>query len=52
MRYELSLATFNIPGVLCQRKEKTLPLRKETGRTSCSKQREGQGENKILFNNP
>ena len=52
MSYEWSLVTFNIRRVLCQRNEKTLPLTKKTGRRSCNKQREGQGENKILFNNP
>ena len=40
-----------IRGVLCPRNEKTLPLRKATGSTSCSKQREWQRENNILFNN-
>ena len=38
--------------MLCSRNEKTLPLRKAAGSTSCSKQREGQRENKILFKNP
>ena len=42
---------FIICGVLCQRNEKTLPLRKVTGSTSHSKQREGQRQNKILLNN-
>ena len=49
--HEWSLVTFKICGVLCSRNEKTLPLRKVAGSTSRSEQREGQRENKILFNN-
>ena len=43
--------TFKIRGVQCSRNEKTLPLKKATGSINRSKQRGGQRENKILFNN-
>ena len=52
IQHEWSLETFKIRGGLCSRNEKTLPMRKAPGSTIRSKQKEGQTENKILFNNP
>ena len=42
---------FKTCGVLCSRNEKILLLRKMTGSTNGSAQKEGKRENKILLNN-
>ena len=49
--HKWSLVTFKIHRVPCSRNEKTLSLRKAAGSTGHHEQREGQSENKILFNN-
>ena len=45
IQQQRSLVTFKIRKVLCSRNEKILPLRKVTGSTNHSKQREGKKEN-------
>ena len=50
MQHELSLVMFKIHGVLCPRTEKTL-MEEGQGSASRSKQKEGQRDNNILFNN-
>ena len=52
IRHEWLIVVFKIRRVHCPRNDKTPPLKKATGKTSRSKQKEGQKENKILFNKP